>query len=310
MKMRKAAAFLIGMMLTAVCGVFGFPQQAFAADSEDNTAFLAEFFGLPLDEIEERCHFQMLRPGGIMKDICIGMTFDQCAAVMAELEPQREAIGKDVLRFKKAFFGILLEKLHLAGIYDFFDPGCQEAELPPNSWVERCYPFALGKEDEPGEEACVILRYHPPYPQEGEPDSYTLEYEGRSITVNRSAEELPAAIYELTVRTLYVISKYADKSYFTFAWADYVCYSPEETLTSPAEEGGTALKGDADCNGAVQIADAVLLARYLAEDPVRITAQGLRNAELDGNTAALDSGDLIALLQFIAGGGELPPASA
>ena len=69
-----------------------------------------------------------------------------------------------------------------------------------------------------------------------------------------------------------------------------------------------AQSGDVDCNGAVQIADAVLLARYLAEDDVRITAQGLRNAELDGNTAALDSGDLIALLQFIAGGGEPTPA--
>ena len=61
------------------------------------------------------------------------------------------------------------------------------------------------------------------------------------------------------------------------------------------------LNGDVDCNGAVQIADAVLLARYLAEDDVIITAQGLQNAELDGNAASLDAGDFTRLLQMIAG---------
>ena len=61
------------------------------------------------------------------------------------------------------------------------------------------------------------------------------------------------------------------------------------------------LKGDVDCNGAVQIADAVLLARYLAEDPVTVTAQGLLNAELDGNPESLDAGDFAKLLQIIAG---------
>ena len=60
------------------------------------------------------------------------------------------------------------------------------------------------------------------------------------------------------------------------------------------------LKGDVDCSGQVQIADAVLLARYVAEDAVTVTAQGLVNAELDGE-AGLTAGDLSALLQGIAG---------
>ena len=42
-------------------------------------------------------------------------------------------------------------------------------------------------------------------------------------------------------------------------------------------------------------------ARYLAEDPVTVTAQGLQNAELDGNPESLDAGDFAALLQIIAG---------
>ena len=56
-----------------------------------------------------------------------------------------------------------------------------------------------------------------------------------------------------------------------------------------------------DCSGEVKIADAILLARYLAEDPVTATSQGLRNAELDGNADKLTSEDLVTLLQVLAG---------
>ena len=65
-------------------------------------------------------------------------------------------------------------------------------------------------------------------------------------------------------------------------------------------EDEIAVSGDVDCNGAVQIADAVLLARYLAEDPVEVSPQGLLNAELDGNPESLDAGDFAKLLQIIA----------
>lgn len=66
-------------------------------------------------------------------------------------------------------------------------------------------------------------------------------------------------------------------------------------------ENETAVSGDVDCSGQVGIADAVLLARYLAEDAVTVTAQGLQNAELDGKTESLDAGDFAKLLQIIAG---------
>ena len=60
------------------------------------------------------------------------------------------------------------------------------------------------------------------------------------------------------------------------------------------------LHGDVDCSGNVRIADAVLLARYLAEDTVEVTAQGKVNAECDGDDS-LTTGDLAALLQYLAG---------
>ena len=73
------------------------------------------------------------------------------------------------------------------------------------------------------------------------------------------------------------------------------------TTESTAESVLTAgLRGDVDCSGDVKIADAVLLARYIAEDAVTVTAQGLVNAETDGE-AGLTSGDLAVLLQYLAG---------
>ena len=61
------------------------------------------------------------------------------------------------------------------------------------------------------------------------------------------------------------------------------------------------VRGDVDCDGRFSIADCVLLARYLAEDPVAVTAQGLINAEADGNPDTLTAGDLTFLMQALAG---------
>ena len=61
------------------------------------------------------------------------------------------------------------------------------------------------------------------------------------------------------------------------------------------------LAGDVDANGTVNIADAVMLARFLAEDQaITVTAEGKRNAELDG-VSGLTSGDSTVLLQMLAG---------
>ena len=60
----------------------------------------------------------------------------------------------------------------------------------------------------------------------------------------------------------------------------------------------SALKGDVDLNECVQIADAILLARWIAEDGVTITPQGKENADLngDGHLNADDSASLLAML--------------
>lgn len=72
--------------------------------------------------------------------------------------------------------------------------------------------------------------------------------------------------------------------------------STETTALSPV-----LLRGDVDCNGTVQIADAILLARYLAEDrEINITASGKANAELN-EEEGLTADDLSVLMQMLAG---------
>ena len=74
---------------------------------------------------------------------------------------------------------------------------------------------------------------------------------------------------------------------------------PAETTTVPqtAEKG---LPGDVDVNGDVNVADAVKLARYNAEDKeITVTAQGIANADLNGDTK-LTAEDLTILLNMLA----------
>jgi hypothetical protein len=59
--------------------------------------------------------------------------------------------------------------------------------------------------------------------------------------------------------------------------------------------------GDVDCNGKIEIADAILLARYNAEDAgANVTSQGLVNANCKKDDV-LDSSDLLLLLQCLSG---------
>jgi len=75
---------------------------------------------------------------------------------------------------------------------------------------------------------------------------------------------------------------------------------PDETTKAPQTVKVTK-RGDVDCNGDVNVADAVMLARYNAEDKgVDVKEQGLVNADLDSN-GRWNSQDLMKLLEIIAG---------
>ena len=91
--------------------------------------------------------------------------------------------------------------------------------------------------------------------------------------------------------------------------------APEQTTSAPAttttpqvttsgsasQGGGTVLKGDVNCNGRVDVGDAVLIARISAEDKtVNITPDGSVNAEVTGD-GKINTDDVTKLLKFLAG---------
>lgn len=80
--------------------------------------------------------------------------------------------------------------------------------------------------------------------------------------------------------------------------------SETTTTTSSviSDEPGELMYGDVDCNGKVQVADAILLARYCAEDSVTVTADGKRNANCyDATSDLLTTEDIVAILEYLAG---------
>ena len=74
----------------------------------------------------------------------------------------------------------------------------------------------------------------------------------------------------------------------------------ETTTTTVSGEETKTVWGDVDCDGKVLIADCVLLARYLAEDTVTVTMQGLVNAHVTGSET-LTTEDNAKIMQYLAG---------
>ena len=79
--------------------------------------------------------------------------------------------------------------------------------------------------------------------------------------------------------------------------ADTTTASEPDTTTVPNDN---TLFGDVDCNGEISVSDAVLLARFLAEDnEITVSAQGKRNADCAYNDI-VDNDDLTMILQYLA----------
>ncbi len=84
------------------------------------------------------------------------------------------------------------------------------------------------------------------------------------------------------------------------ATASYNCTSTAGSVTVSGSATSEMNWGDVNCDGSVTTADIILLNRFLAEDDVVITAQGMLNADCayDGKTSAEDA---TKILQYIAG---------
>lgn len=73
------------------------------------------------------------------------------------------------------------------------------------------------------------------------------------------------------------------------------------TVTTAADDGAKdALRGDVNCDRNIDVSDAVLLARLIAEDPgAAVTEQGMINADCDGENG-ISSSDVIGILKYVA----------
>ena len=70
--------------------------------------------------------------------------------------------------------------------------------------------------------------------------------------------------------------------------------------SSSGKKNPDAMTGDVNCDKIVDVSDAVLLARLLAEDAdAKVNEQGMLNADCDG-TEGLSSSDTIQILKYIA----------
>jgi hypothetical protein len=72
------------------------------------------------------------------------------------------------------------------------------------------------------------------------------------------------------------------------------------TTTTAKEEVKVSLLGDVDLSGKVDVSDAVLLARFCAEDQAaNVSAQGIANADTNQNGRP-DTVDVIIILKVVA----------
>ncbi|MBP0987019.1 MAG: dockerin type I repeat-containing protein, partial [Oscillospiraceae bacterium] len=74
----------------------------------------------------------------------------------------------------------------------------------------------------------------------------------------------------------------------------------EPSSENSASQTNTPVWGDANLDSEIDVSDAVLVARFAAEDPkAEITAQGKINADVNGN-GNVDSEDTLKILRAIA----------
>ena len=99
-------------------------------------------------------------------------------------------------------------------------------------------------------------------------------------------------------QTYFELKAYSDSSGHSFG----VCtiWKPEFNIVESANTEAAIRTGDANCDGIVDVSDAVLVMRYAVEDrEAAVTEQGLKNADVDKN-GKTDESDATMILKYIA----------
>ncbi len=224
MALNKFSARSIGMILAlSACMTLASSAVSAAVIQDTNPGYFSEFFELPLTEIESNLNVSHTTANS--NQIVVSVSNVQLKKLIGELEPQRDEIGKDAELFRIAFFDLLLDKLHLSGIYDAVVSEYLSADMP-SAWWDPMHPFDV-EDCSDGGYACISLQY-PENTQNPEDhlEEYTLRNGDTNVTVDR---------YELTQRSLYVILTYGDRAYFSDAYEEPIALSTTTAETTTAE---------------------------------------------------------------------------
>ena len=127
----------------------------------------------------------------------------------------------------------------------------------------------------------------------------TLKDTSLSGTVS-TAETKPSATTTVTTATTTTASATTVTTTAVKETTVQTTPASSETTTVTENEKAEIVYGDVNLSDEVDVSDAVLLARMLAEDPdAAVSEQGMRNADAD-RSGTLDSNDVITILKYIA----------
>lgn len=115
---------------------------------------------------------------------------------------------------------------------------------------------------------------------------------GGIVTLGANGQSSYCVMY-----SVFVAAKPAETTTTTTETTTVPTTTTETTVTTPAD---TVLYGDLDCNGTVELTDAVMLAKAAAGIDVSLSAAGRRNADCDGD-GTVGSGDLTRMLLYLSG---------
>lgn len=221
---RPWAVIIAAIFLFAGCLLNTSTCSASAAE-EDCDTYWDEFFELSLEEIE-----------AISGDTS-SLDYDNAIYLFVqrpywnqlidELLPQKDIIGNDYRLFRDAFRNLLLEKLHLKGIYDTllntpfsYDDLMNDLTFYMPITDDPFTDYRIEKEPMSTYEI-LMLDFNAP--------SLTFEFEYQGNTVSMSS-------YEVTKRVLYVINTYAETDPLRPFFAQQVTNlkGPDTTTTTTA----------------------------------------------------------------------------
>jgi len=273
MKYSKTLAVVISLSIFLLNFELTVETEVTAIEKVSSDSYLSEFFELSVDEIKEKI-------GDIESSkIIIVINNKQLGKIISELENQKNEIGSDYIKFKAAFWDLLLDKLHLSGIYNILNPLYVDTLDLPRKWWNKSDMFHVEEDNNPYSHCMLSIGLSSPI--------HPLYYGGK---------EVPITSEEAVLRELYVIETYGDKEYFKDVFVGMVALS--DLLNSDEKKDTlTTDLGDINADGNVDLTDLSELSLTIIGDKT-LTERQIKVADINGNGEA-DLPDLARLRQYL-----------